>query len=387
MKNFTSAFLEIFKKAPVDKRAGIHYNGADNLYPQTIENLINDSVTALRCSELMASYIIGKGFVNDNDLIVNEEKQTTLYQFGTDIAKSITDHNGVFIHINYNAELKHKSYDVLPFADCRLSKQDSNKYSGKIVICDDWKDGKAVKNAIKIDTYNPNKEVIRKQIETVKGIEHYKGQVYYYNGGKYIYPLAPLHPASNDASSERQASIYKEISLRKGFFGKTIVVTKPLIDGTLEKGDAEYTKQENAQSAFRSTLQKFIGAENSDGILHMELEFTSDKLEDEIMFKNIESNINDKLFAFTETSVRNNIRMCFNNVPSVLIENPDKSMFGQSGDGLLQAKLFYNDQTLNERFTTAQICNKLFKNFKEPREGLKIVPLVTKQVIEDPKKT
>lgn len=386
MKNFTSAFLELFKAAKVDKRLGFHWNGDDNLYPEHIEDLINDSVTALRCSKIMSAYIIGKGFKGSNSLIVNKDQNLTLFEFGNDIAESISNHRGVFIHVNYNLEFKPLSYHVLPFSDCRVGRQDSNKYSGKILLCDDWKDQKKVKKAQKIDVFNPDPEVVQKQIEAADGIEQYKGQIFYYSDGAYIYPLANLHPGKEDAASEHQASIYKNVSLKKGFFGKTLVITKPLVDGDLVKSESqedqdEYKTQVTERADFRKTIQKFIGAENVDGVLHMEMEF-DEKIEDVIMFKNIESNINDKLFSFTESSVRNNIRMCFNNVPAALIETGDGKLFGSSGSAIKEMKIFYQDQTVNERIRTTQIINRLMKIFKDPIEGLQITPL-----IDEPKVT
>lgn len=388
-KSSPFAFLELFKKAKVDKRLGFHWNGPDNLYPNEIENLISESVTALRCSKLMSAYLIGKGFEGNNSLIVNESDHLSLFEFGNDIGQSITNHKGVWIHMNYNLELKASDFKVLPFTDCRLGRKDSNKYSGKVLVCDDWSDGKKAKNAEKFDVYNPDRKIIEKQIEAAGGIEHYKGQIFYYNDGPYTYPLSPLHPGKEDAGSERQASIYKNVSLKKGFFGKTLVITAPLVDGDLQNSEdkndqATFIKQEKERSDFRSTIQKFIGAENVDGVLHMELEF-DEKIEDQIMFKNIDSNIDDKLFAFTESSVRNNIRMCFNNVPSILIEANDGSLFGSSGEAVREMKIFYQDQTLLERMQLTQIVNLLMKNYKDPMDNLQITPLVDPKPVTEVK--
>lgn len=373
------AFLEIFKKAKVDKRLGFHWNGPDNLYPQEIENLIAESVTALRGSKLMSAYMIGKGFEGNNSLMVNEDDNLTLFEFGNDIAQSITNHKGVWIHMNYNLQYRATDFTVLPFTDCRLGRKDSNKYSGKILVCDDWADGKKAKNAEKFDVFNPKKEVIQSQIDAAGGIDHYKGQIFYYNDGPFTYPLSPLHPGKEDAGSERQASIYKHTSLKKGFFGKTLVITSPLVDGELQKGteddQATYTDQVKEREDFRSTIQEFIGAENADGVLHLELEF-DERIEDQIMFKNIESNIDDKLFAFTESSVRNNIRMCFNNVPAALIEAQDGAMFGASGEAIREMKIFYQDQTLLERMQLTQIVNLMMKHYKDPIDNLQITPLI-----------
>ncbi|SOC79820.1 hypothetical protein SAMN06296241_1357 [Salinimicrobium sediminis] len=380
MKNLGAAFLEIFKskEAKYDKTLKIHRNGVDNNYPDLVEALIENSVTATLSANLMASYISGKGFGDDpNKLIVHKEKGTTLLQFAQEIADSIANHRGVFIHVNYDGNLDHKDFDVLPFSDCRLGKQDDNKYNGKILVSENWTDIKKAKAAKVVDVYNPDKKVLKTQIRRAKSLERYNGQIFYFKYGKKTYPLSPIHPCLEDADSEKQVSKYKNTSLRKGFFGKTLVVTKPLVDGSLKDVDPdEFKEQEDARDKFRETIQKFIGAENADGVLHLEMEFEGDKIEKEILFKNIESNIDDKIFAHTETSVSDNIRMCFNNVPAALIRSKDGALFGQSGEAIQQMKIFYQDQTFDERSKVEEIVNKLMKKFQEPVENLKIVPLI-----------
>lgn len=380
MKNLGAAFLEIFKNkgAKYDKTLKIHKNGVDNNYPDLVETLIENSVTATLSANLMASYISGKGFGDElNKIIVNKDKGTTLLQFAQDIADSIANHRGVFIHVNYDANYDHKDFDVLPFSDCRLGKKDDDGYNGKILVCDNWTDKAKAKKAKVVDVYNPLTKVVKSQIRKARSIERYNGQIFYFKYGKKTYPLSPIHPCLEDADSEKQTSIYKNTSLRKGFFGKTLVVTKPLVDGDLKEADPdEFREQESARDKFRETIQKFIGAENADGVLHLEMEFEGDKIEKEILFKNIESNIDDKIFAHTESSVSDNIRMCFNNVPAALIRSKDGTLFGQSGESIKAMKEFYQDQTFDERMKVQEIVNKLMAKFQEPAENLEIVPLI-----------
>ena len=109
----------------------------------------------------------------------------------------------------------------------------------------------------------------------------------------------------------------------------------------------------------------------------MEMEFNGESIEDELLFKNIDSNINDKLFAHTENSVSDNIRMCFNNVPSALIRSQDGKLFGSSGEAINSMKEFYQEQTNKERMIVNEIVNKLMKRFVTKQENLKIIPLIT----------
>ena len=377
MAIFNAEFLKIFNKTPkYDKSKKVHLNGVDNNYPDFVESIISESVTASRCAKLMADYISGKGFGEvPNQIVVHKEKQTTLLKFCQDISESIAEHGGVYIHCNYNANHDIKNMDVLPFPDCRIGKKDGNDYSGKILTCNDWGDNRKVKQATVVDVYNSDKKVIQAQIEADGGINKYNGQILYFRFGKYTYPLAPIHPCIKDAESETQVAIYKHTSLKKGFFGKTLVVTKPMVDANPK--DKNYEDQLTQRENFRKTIQDFVGAENSDGVMHMEMEFNGESIEDELLFKNIDSNINDKLFAHTENSVSDNIRMCFNNVPSALIRSQDGKLFGSSGEAINSMKEFYQEQTNKERMIVNEIVNKLMKRFVTKQENLKIIPLIT----------
>ena len=63
MKNLASTFIELFNKLPkFNKTLAIYNNGIDNDYPELVESVIENSVTASRCKNLMSSYLSGKGF-------------------------------------------------------------------------------------------------------------------------------------------------------------------------------------------------------------------------------------------------------------------------------------------------------------------------------------
>lgn len=383
MKGLASAFIEFLNKIPkFDKRAGIYNNGVDNNYPELVESVIANSVTALRCKNTMASFISGKGFGDVlNKIIVNERKGTTLLKLSQDIADSISEHGGFYIHTNWNANIEITDFDVLPFGDCRIGKKDDDGYSGKIHVCSDWSDDKLSKAARKIDVFNPLKSVIEDQASKAKGFDKYNGQVYYFKFGKYTYPLAPIHPCMEDADSEKRASIYKNTSLRKGFFGKTLVITKPLVDPMISE-DTEpeiYREQASERDSFRETIKKFVGAENVDGVMHLELEMQTDDIDKEILFKNIESNIDDKLFAFTEGSVGDNICTTYK-MPHILIRPKDSGLFAASGELIKQAKQYAQDETNNERMILEETINKLMSRFVKPQKDLKIIPLIEKEI-------
>lgn len=376
MKGLASAFFSLFKSETYNKRKGIYENGDGHSYPFLIDDYIDNSVTATRCSQTMATYLVGKGFgETENEIIVNKQKGTTLLQFAQDIAASKARHNGVFIHVNINANYELESLDVLPFAHCAVGKKDDDDYNGKIVVCKDWRSETEVKKAVAFDVYNEDPSVIDAQVEAAGGWAKYKGQILYFKYGKSIYPLAPIHPVRHDAESEPNASIFKNRALIKGYHGKMAVITKPLVDPLLERNTPEWIEQDNAREKFRTTMQEFNGAINNDGFIHIEMEFDSDDIDKEIIFKTIDTNLNDALFKHTEETASENICVAYGINPN-LIRPTGTALFSQSGEAFKQMKLDYQEETSDERLILQQITNKLMRRFTEPMKDLKIIPRI-----------
>lgn len=376
-----------------DKQLGVYHNGIDNNYPERVERIINNSATAKPAAKLFRKYITGKGLgeIADNFIVYNLFK-ISLRKFLSNVAHSYSYHNGVFIHVNYNLNYKIVSLDVLPYSHCRKGKSDDKKYSGKIIIYDNWdqSNGPIDKNKFEIlDAYNPNQNVIKAQIEKAGDITKYKGQVFFFNPDPTIYPLAHIDNVLDDADSEKMSSVYKNNSLRKGFFGKKIFITPPMLDTDLRVANenlnneqlADKRFQETERDNFKKSAESFIGADNAHGMLHLEMEFDGDDIDKAMKIINVETNINDALFKHTEVSCAANIRKAYANIPAILIENQGEgAMFGQSGEMLVQAKLFYNDQTEEDRDKIEnEILKPLlsnFQDFKMPSEGLKILPII-----------
>lgn len=384
--------LELVKRLTLfNEKLGVYYNGFDNAYPERVERIVNNSATAKPCAALYRKYIVGKGFSELNDFIVNKAKSKTLRQFLYDIALCSSYQKGVFVHVNYDGNYDISSVDVLPYNDCRVGKKDDKEYNGKILIYDNWtgEQGRVDKDKIKVfDVFNPSKNIVEEQIKKAGSIQKYKGQILFFNPETTVYPLAHVDNVMNDADSEHQTSVYKNNSLRKGFFGKKIIVTPPLLDYELnrdiselsENQRAEKIKAETERKQFQDNMKSFVGAENIDGMLHLEMEFEGDDIDKIIKVIDIDTNIDDKLFEHTEKSVANNIRKAYSNVPSILIENSESSVFGQSGEMIKQAKLFYQEQTEEDRTNIEQaILKPILKNFAKftyAEDVVKIIPLI-----------
>ncbi len=376
MKSLKGKVIEIVKKLlPNYNDAGGVFEYGD-INPIMTDYYIRNSVTAHAASNIMTAMVVGKGVSDINEMVVNNinGNDLKLYKFATQIARSLVNHKGVFIHRNLNMQGKTTTLKVMPFASCLLGKNDDNGYSGKIHVKKDWTN-KDEKTQI-FDVWNDNPEVIKAQFDN-QG-KDYKGQILFYSlDDELIYPLPRITPVINDCDSEINASIYKSNSLNSGFFGKHIFITPPFVD-PLASAEEKYVNQKEAE--FQNNLKSFMGAENVGNVLHFTMEFDSDE-DIEKRFKHIEikTNIDDKLFAYTESSTERNILKAFNNCPQILVANPETGVYGNSGEQIKQAKIFYQESTENERKEVESILKKVLKNFVSLNidvNEIKITPLI-----------
>lgn len=356
-----SLLIEIIKRVvPWNKPIEIFSNDTDNAYPERMDRLINNSVTAKAAAGIMMQYLLGKGYGEANDnIIVNRAKNLKLIDFADDVADDLVKQRGVFIHVNWNALYQITDFSVIPYEWCRIGKKDSNDYAGLIGVHKDWV--KAKKTEITwYNVFNPNKKVIDAQVEKAGGWEQYKGQLLFINmDSKLIYPLSRIDAVSDDCDSEAQAAVYKNRLLRKGFFGNTLVVTRPLVGEGLE-GTALH-EAESEREKFQKAIKESLGAENTGGVLCLEMDFRGESLEDAILIKQIESKIDDELFDYTESSVRENILVAFNNLPIGLLKTNDSALFGNSGEAILEMKRTYWENTTKDRNLLTSILNMLLK--------------------------
>jgi len=118
--------------------------------------------------------------------------------------------------------------------------------------------------------YNPNPTIIALQVDAAGSWEACRGQILFVNqDSKLIYPLSRIDSVANDCDSEAQAAIYKNRLLRKGFFGNTLVVTRPLVDeNTTQKYtdeartvlSKEWQTAESERDEFQKSIKDSLGA-------------------------------------------------------------------------------------------------------------------------------
>lgn len=363
------------KKEVFDKKLGIIQNGIDNDYPTRMEYALNNSITAKSCADTYKRFLIGKGFKDSslNKIIVGKDEEKNVNITALDllmkIAHEFSRHNGTWIKVGYNANIETNSLYLTPTKYCRFGKKDSKNFKGKIAVYDNWdyitnpNDEKFEKNNIEIyNIYDNREDIIKYQIaksgkedDILDNIGTWKGQMYFsFLDNEFTYPLSPIDVVQHDADTEFQISLFKNGELRRGFFAKYMLIHETFED------DTDYND-------FLKTVQSFEGAGEGGSIMTVEVDklTTDDKMTPVAPFvlEKIEQNINDSLFEKYESSVSNNLRKAYNNLPPVLIDYQEGKLGGTSGESIIAAATYYNEQTSMDRMKIESIFKELMSKW------------------------
>ena len=360
---------------------GIQSYGDDNLYPQTLRNIIAASSTGSECSERFADFIEGNGFMNEqfSSYVVNRRGQTS-DDIHALICNDMAFFNGIALHVNYNVygdivELSH-----VPFENCRLLEEDDNGYVAKIAVHADWAGNKTRKgkkiqvkkeNVDYIDVFNPVKEVVLAQIEAAGGIEFYKGQILWLSlDGKNVYPTGRADRVVTEMSTDEGLSNVKYRNVRNNFLPAGMVITKKGTHTAFDD-DGNEVKEDDANDSFSEMLVNLQGDMNSNKLLDVTLETDEEKPE----FVPFTTQNYDKEFTVTDASVVERIYSAYGQEPWYCIRI---GKVGFSGDILEDAFEYYNSIVSKQQRCIERAFQMVFRYWFEtanPSNDYSVQPL------------
>jgi len=85
----------------------------------------------------------------------------------------------------------------------------------------------------------------------------------------------------------------------------------------------------------------------------------AEKLDNVLKVEQLKPQLDDKLFVENDKRIRRNILGAANNLPEPLIYAGEGALFGTSADAYTEMKLFYQEQTLNERSALEKTLEKI----------------------------
>lgn len=365
------------------QQSGIQAYGEDNLYPQTLKNIISASPTGSECADRFADFIEGNGFreVLFSEYVVNR-KGDTADDIHALVCRDMADYGGLALHVNYNVlgeivELQH-----IPFENCRLVEEDDNGYVSKIAIHPDWsgqktRKGEKIKvskeNIDYINVFNPIKAVVLAQIEAAGGIEYYKGQVLWVSmAGKQTYPIGKGDRVATEMSTDEGLSNVKYRNVRNNFLPAGMVITRKGSSISYdEEGNEIKDETQSEDSGFSDAILTLQGDVNSNKILEVEIESE----EEEPKFVPITTQNYDKEFTVTDASVVERIYSAYGQEPWYCIRI---GKVGFSGDILEDAFEYYNSIVSKQQRLIERTFDRIFKYWYEianPSNDYSVEPL------------
>ncbi len=351
VESYTEDKREVF-----NKRFGIIFNGDDNLKPFIVENLIDSSETAFQAAEMYANFIGGAGFKSDLSHINLSDtwEKYTPEDLLDDIRESISRHQGVFIHVQYNALYQKETFKIIPYTACRVGKPDSKKFSGKIVVSNEgW--GRSVRKADVdvFDVYNPRPDVIQTQVEKAGSWAKYKGQVYFFKmSKKRVYPKAFIEIVYLHATAEHNLGYFANGITTKGFNDNAIVQYSEFDD---EKDEKE----------FLQNLKTLSGSQGTASIMAVQDSIEEgNNYEGNIRVTHLTSDKKPDRFNSVGDRSANAIRKAYKNIPPILIDYVTGKLGNSNGEDIKTWQSVYNQSTFKDRQKVERLFAELFTNFK-----------------------
>lgn len=363
------------------QQLGIQSYGDDNLYPQTVRNIIAASSTGSECADRLTDFIEGNGFreVAFAEYVVNR-KGDTADDIHSLVCRDVADFNGLALHVNYNIYGQIVELHHIPFENCRLLEEDDNGYVAKIAVHPDWtgkktRNGKAIlvkkENVDYIDVFNPRKEVVMAQIEAAGGIEYYKGQVLWVSmAGKQTYPTGKSDRVITEMSTDEGLSNVKYRNVRNNFFPGSIVFTKKGSNITFD-AEGNEVKGVDDDEGFTDVLIQLQGDTNCGKIMEVTLENDEEKPE----VVPLHSTNYDKEFTVTDASVVERIYSAYGQEPWYCIRI---GKVGFSGDILEDAFEYYNSIVSKQQRLIERTFDRIFSCWYEvanPTNDFSVQPL------------
>lgn len=316
----------------------IPYGNYDNLYPQKVLDVASRSWALSTALETYQDFMIGNGFNDNNELVINEKGQTLfeLLRFITRNKRAL----GFAVHVNYNALGQIVEFQSINYEDLRFDQ------AGLLVYNPDWNNPNDPQNKEKETTYNLyNPETALQEANEV-GFEKYTGQVLYWKSTNNLYPLATFDACLEAGQYQYDQELFKLRNIQNGFSLSGAFTYPKNLENQQEK------------SEFKTMLNSMgTGANNSGRIWAFGVPAGvegGDKLTNFIPFER--SNI-DNLYTNQNKESREAIFSTFRQ-PAILNAISDTGMFNQQS--LQDAFVFYNSIVEKDRKEIEKTLNKMF---------------------------
>lgn len=315
--------------------------GVNNLYPDVIRELLEQSALADTCRNIIADFISGDGIAEQNiaSMAVNSKEQTMsdVLEFA---AYELETFGGFSLHLQKNILGKVTEITPLPFQYCRITTDRC-----RVAVSDNWHGESAENFALVEPIYYP---LYGK--ETPNDIFEGMGCVYYFADTKNAnlpYPYSPAHAIIKQIQTDVLLS-GQLLNSVKNNFAATMVITTP----------ADFTKEQ--EHDLRKQVQNVQGEEGGGKVIFMKglVRDADGNLVSPFKIDTITPTSIDKLHANTDERVKLQIMQKYN-VPAELVSSRQGNSLNVSADAIKVAYQYVNNCTKTQRDALARHISKI----------------------------
>lgn len=346
------------KRAPTitDTSAKILRFDTDNLYAQRAEETIRRSATLKSLMNRIADFVNGEGFQDSNlaKLIVNQRglKGQSLNKVLGKVSHPFVRYRCIPMHVGYNMLGTIHSLTPIPFEFIRFGLRDKEGKITHLAYSANWeRDGRSGNDqAICFyPKFNPDPNVVLAEMERAGGISKYKGQIIYHTPEDDQYPLATFDAVWDDAQVQNEVGLFKIGNTQNSFLA-TLAILYP--------GEFSSTQEEQD---FKDLIANKSGSRNAGTRIGLQDKTGERKASD--IFQSLTPENLDKLFEYTETSVKANI-IESEAFPQILLGKSPTGLFAQ-GD-IEEAYTYVNAITRNRRLELSEFFATLMQYWEDP---------------------
>lgn len=333
--------------------------GTDNLYPNKVFDIVQDSPTAGGCVKRKSEFVFGKGV--ESDVIVNRHNKT-INDIISVTCQEYSKYNGFALHFNYNLLGQIVEIQNVDIRYVRKLKDMLSVVVGKI-----RRDSKVINlssaNKVEIPLYQPNG--IKKYIKKAGGFKKFNGAIFYFNNNTGIYPVATYDSALTSAQFESEAQIFSYMNVKNGFSSSGILKIPNIPDDTPAKKEME------------EKITKVVGSQNAGSMLVVEAPLDLEGgLQTSKMFEPFQTQSIDKVHEVQSSRAKDYLLRAFN-MPEILLGVSNQGMFNQ--ESFADAYNYYNFDTERDRIKIERSFNQFWPEttFSSLLPEIEIIPLGT----------
>ena len=346
--------------------------GADNLYPQRVEQVAVRSGLCVTALNVLTEFSQGKGFENEalGDQVANS-LGTTWDEVLKFVAYDFSWFNAFALHVQYNLNFKISEVTPILSKYCRFAtplQGDGTEGQGieMIRFSRNWEEnlhrtGGTPREIQNFWVFDPNPEVVRSQMEASGGIFNFPGQILYATAFPFQYPTVIYDPVLDAVQTNGEIPLYELSNIQNGFHPSTIF---------------KYPGKFEDEASERDILAKvraMTGAQGAGSTLVIE---TPEDLVDNDLIETITVDNRDRMFEFTSRNNRESITQAFGTPPILLGFHPESGFVTQ--ENMINSFNYYNQRTEHRRDFLSDQIEKVYINTQDAQgiDEFTIDPLI-----------